>query len=162
MLLARPLLLDRLLHLHQQFAELLVHVADLLGQLGEINLEIGHRPERLENRQCRFREGNLREDMRHLTQKAGSAQAVFGGHAQEHAIETANMAVFDRRQSMVLELDQEFVVGGGDKDARRAGGMHLRRQGGERVNPFHPEGLGELDEPVTENVSPHRAAGLRR
>ena len=99
-----PPLLDRLLHLHQQFAELLVHVADLLDQLGEIDLEFGHRPECLENRERRLRERDLREDMRHLAEQAGPAQAVFGGHAQQHAVETADMAVFDCRQSMILEL----------------------------------------------------------
>ena len=56
---------------------------------------------------------------------------------------------------MLLQLGQEFGIGGGDEDARRAGGMHLRRQGRERVNPFHTEGLGKLDQPVTENVPAH-------
>ena len=89
------LFVHRFLHLHEQLAELLVHLVRLLGDLGEVDLDLCDGRERLQDRQRCLGVRKLGEDVRHLAKQARAAQPALAGDAQQNAVETADVAVLE-------------------------------------------------------------------
>ena len=56
-----------------------------------------------------FGKGQLAEDVRHLAQQAGPAQAVLGGRPQQHAVQAADVAVLQDFQFEAFQLRQAFL-----------------------------------------------------
>ncbi len=79
--------------------------------------------------------------MGHFAQQAGATEAVFGGRAQQNAIQPADVASFENLQIAIaaFQLFEHLQIGRGGKHAWLVLGMHLRRHGGEREDALDAE-----------------------
>ena len=83
--------------------------------------------------------------MRHLAQEAGAGEPGLRRGSQEHAVEPADVPVFEEFQFQLLELIEAGGIGGGAEDARTLLGVHLGRHRREGEDALDTEVLGEAD-----------------
>ena len=76
--------------------------------------------------------------MGHLAEQTSPSQAALDRRSEQHAIQPADVSVFEDFQLQAFQLIEDFIVCGRGKNATSMLRVHLRRHGREGEDPLYP------------------------